>query len=183
MQAVTDAPTARTLVMLGYGKYWRAEEREAYARGFGNGERWSPWAEILRALRGQARIETPTLVLWALISSPFLAPGVDGAAWRARLRSELEALLGEDGIAVCPVFPTSAPKHGWSNWASFFTTSYTTWVNLAGLPALSVPVGFSGNGMPVGVQIVGNPGSEQNLLAAGLVIQRALLPQWVGPQL
>ncbi len=183
MQAVEQAPAGRRFVTLGYGKYWRAEERETFDHGFGNGERWSPWFEIARAVAGRARVEPPTLVLWALVSSPFLAPGVNGKAWRERLRAEVRALLGEHGVAVCPIFPTTAPKHGWSPWASFFTNGYTTWVNLAGLPGLAVPVGFSGNGMPVGVQIVGNPGSERLLLAAGLAVQQALMPQWVGPSL
>ncbi|NJO07423.1 MAG: hypothetical protein HC876_18985 [Chloroflexaceae bacterium] len=46
-----------------------------------------------------------------------------------------------------------------------------------------MPVGFSGNGMPVAVQIVGNPGTERLLLAAGMAVQQALMPQWVGPKL
>lgn len=184
MQAARKAPAARRFVTLGYGKYWQAPERETYARGFGNGERWSPWGEILRALRGQAQVESETLVLWALVASAYLlTPGIDGAAWRERLRAEMRALLGENGIAVCPVFPTSAPRHGWSKLAAFFTNGYTTWLNLAGLPGLALPVGFSGNGMPVGVQIVGNPGTEQTLLAAGLAVQRALMPAWRGPVL
>ncbi|NJO84078.1 MAG: hypothetical protein HC828_15670 [Blastochloris sp.] len=183
MQPVANAPAGRTGAGFAYGKYWRAEEREVYDRSFGNGERWSPWGEILRALRGRARIETPTLVLWALLSSPWLAPGIDGAAWRERLRAEMRELLGAQGVAVCPVFPTTAPKHGWSSWSALFTNSYTTWVNLAGLPGLAVPVGFSGNGMPVAVQIVGNPGTERLLLAAGMAVQQALMPQWVGPKL
>lgn len=183
MQTVAAAPAARRGAGVGFARYWRAEEREAYDRSFGNGAHWTASGEIRRALRGKARIETPTLVLWALLSSPWLAPGVDGAAWRERLREEVAALLGEQGIAVCPVFPTTAPKHGWSVWASLLTNSYTTWVNLAGLPGLSVPVGFSGNGMPVNVQIVGNPGSEHLLLAAGMAVQQALRPQWHAPPL
>ena len=52
--------------------------------------------------------------------------------------------------------------------------NYQVWVNLAGLPGLTVPVGRSGNGLPVGVQIVGAPGAEHAILAAGLAVQRAL---------
>jgi Asp-tRNA(Asn)/Glu-tRNA(Gln) amidotransferase A subunit family amidase len=35
--------------------------------------------------------------------------------------------------------------------------------------------------MPVGVQLVGAPGAEDVLLAAGLAVQRALMPSWAGP--
>jgi Asp-tRNA(Asn)/Glu-tRNA(Gln) amidotransferase A subunit family amidase len=38
-------------------------------------------------------------------------------------------------------------------------------------------------GLPVGVQLVGGPGAEATLLAAGMVIQRALMPEWSGPVL
>jgi Asp-tRNA(Asn)/Glu-tRNA(Gln) amidotransferase A subunit family amidase len=46
---------------------------------------------------------------------------------------------------------------------------------------LTVPVGFSGKGMPVGVQLVGMPHTEHTLLAAGLAIQQVCMPQWSGP--
>ena len=107
--------------------------------------------------------------------------GVDGARWRERLRAELADLIGERGVAVSPIFPTTAPRHGWSRRALFLAMSYQTWVNLAGLPGLTVPVGRSRNGLPVGVQIVGAPGAERTILAAGLAVQQALMPLWRGP--
>jgi aspartyl-tRNA(Asn)/glutamyl-tRNA(Gln) amidotransferase subunit A len=45
----------------------------------------------------------------------------------------------------------------------YLSDIYTIAVNLAGLPGMSVPVGFSG-GMPVGMQIIGNYFSEAQLL-------------------
>ncbi|RRR69291.1 MAG: hypothetical protein EI684_16080 [Candidatus Viridilinea halotolerans] len=86
----------------------------------------------------------------------------------------MSALIGSDGVAVCPVFPTSAPPYGFSYATMLFTTSYHVWVNLAGLPGLVVPVGRNGHGMPIGVQIIGNPGSEATLLAAGMAVQAAM---------
>ena len=63
------------------------------------------------------------------------------------------------------------------------TLTYQAWVNLAGLPGLTVPVGQSGNGLPVGVQIVGALGAEHTVLAAGLAVERTLMPEWRGPVL
>ncbi|HSM54425.1 MAG TPA: amidase family protein, partial [Erythrobacter sp.] len=43
--------------------------------------------------------------------------------------------------------------------------------SLAGLPAMSVPAMLSGNGLPLGLQLVGKPFDEQGVLNAGLAIQ------------
>jgi Asp-tRNA(Asn)/Glu-tRNA(Gln) amidotransferase A subunit family amidase len=111
---------------------------------------------------------------------------IDGTRWREQLRSQMYELIGEHGVAICPIFPMSAPRHGWTlRWLAMLTTSsYTTWVNLAGLPALAVPVGCSTRrGLPVGVQVVGMPGTEHAVLAAGLAIQQVCMPQWNGPDI
>ena len=46
-------------------------------------------------------------------------------------------------------------------WGAF---PFTYPVNVAGLPAVSIPCGFSDEGLPVGLQIIGNYGSETGLL-------------------
>lgn len=184
MVAVRGAPPARRLAALGWAAYTRAPELEAWAQGFGNGETWSPPAEALRALRGRARISAGPLLMWLISYYSSLAAqrlGIDGAQWRAELRRQLVELIGDRGVAVCPVFPFAAPRLGWTvRWLGVATmSSFTTWVNLAGLPALTVPVGRSaGNRLPVGVQLVGAPGTEETLLAAGLVVQRAVAAPW-----
>jgi aspartyl-tRNA(Asn)/glutamyl-tRNA(Gln) amidotransferase subunit A len=51
---------------------------------------------------------------------------------------------------------------------------YTVTVNLAGLPGISVPVGLAGNGLPLGLQLIGRPWEEGELLAlAGALEARA----------
>jgi aspartyl-tRNA(Asn)/glutamyl-tRNA(Gln) amidotransferase subunit A len=50
-------------------------------------------------------------------------------------------------------------------------TRFTRWVNYLGLPALSVPGGFTPNGLPVGVQLMGRPFAEARLLALGRAYQ------------
>lgn len=48
---------------------------------------------------------------------------------------------------------------------------FTCPVNVAGLPALAIPAGFSADGLPVGVQLVGRPGDEWRLLRVGSAFQ------------
>jgi aspartyl-tRNA(Asn)/glutamyl-tRNA(Gln) amidotransferase subunit A len=45
--------------------------------------------------------------------------------------------------------------------------------SLAGLPALSVPVGFDGDGLPVGMQVIGRPFDEAMLFRLGHAYQQA----------
>ncbi len=57
--------------------------------------------------------------------------------------------------------------------ASFMAVSANTRpFNYLGLPALSVPCGFDGAGLPVGLQLVGRPFAEARVLAAGDAFQR-----------
>jgi aspartyl-tRNA(Asn)/glutamyl-tRNA(Gln) amidotransferase subunit A len=49
--------------------------------------------------------------------------------------------------------------------AMYLCDIYTIGVNLAGLPGISVPCGFTGSGLPVGLQLIGQPFQEAELLA------------------
>ena len=45
---------------------------------------------------------------------------------------------------------------------------------MAGLPAISVPVGLSDDGMPVGIQLIGPPRGEAKLLAAARAVEMVM---------
>lgn len=49
---------------------------------------------------------------------------------------------------------------------------FTSFVNVAGLPAISLPIAESSAGLPVGVQLIGRPGGEATLLAIGRQLER-----------
>ena len=49
---------------------------------------------------------------------------------------------------------------------------FTVSANLAGLPAISVPCGFSGSNLPIGLQLTGRPFDEATLLRAADAYQR-----------
>lgn len=51
--------------------------------------------------------------------------------------------------------------------------AFTSWVNLAGLPAISLPLHVSRDGLPVGVQLVGGPWGESQLIALAAQIEQA----------
>ena len=50
---------------------------------------------------------------------------------------------------------------------------FTVTVNMAGLPGLAVPAGVSGEGLPLGLQLIGRPFDEETLFSVGEVIEQA----------
>ncbi|OYZ65801.1 MAG: aspartyl/glutamyl-tRNA amidotransferase subunit A, partial [Rhizobiales bacterium 24-66-13] len=50
---------------------------------------------------------------------------------------------------------------------------FTVTVNLAGLPGISVPAGFSADGLPLGLQMIGRPFEEETLFSLAQVIEDA----------
>jgi amidase len=53
-------------------------------------------------------------------------------------------------------------------------TPFTSFVNVAGLPAITLPVAATEGGLPMGVQLVGRPGGERTLLALGAQLERRI---------
>ena len=77
------------------------------------------------------------------------------------------------------------PEDGERNFAQQVQyTPFTSFVNVAGLPAIALPVAFTNEGIPMGVQLIGRPGGEHMLLALGAQLERRLRwqdrhpPQW-----
>jgi aspartyl-tRNA(Asn)/glutamyl-tRNA(Gln) amidotransferase subunit A len=82
-------------------------------------------------------------------------------------RDFLEAYREVDAI-VTPTSPTPAFRAGEKAadpLAMYLNDIYTIGVNLAGLPGISVPCGFTRAGLPIGLQVIGQPFRETELLA------------------
>ena len=79
-------------------------------------------------------------------------------------------------VALGPTAPTTALKSGENvddPLKMYLNDIYTVSVNLAGLPAISLPCGFGGDGLPVGLQLIGNDFCEQTILNAAHAYQQA----------
>ncbi len=72
-----------------------------------------------------------------------------------------------------PAFPAGSPG-GHDPIAMYLNDIFTVTVNMAGLPGLSVPAGFSERGLPLGLQIIGKPFDEAGVLRAGQAIEDAV---------
>jgi aspartyl-tRNA(Asn)/glutamyl-tRNA(Gln) amidotransferase subunit A len=81
----------------------------------------------------------------------------------------------EVDIIMGPVAPTTAWDIGSikDSTQMYLSDIYTLGVNLAGLPAMSIPCGLDTNAMPIGLQIIGKPWSEADLVSIADSFQNA----------
>jgi len=90
---------------------------------------------------------------------------------RTLIRQDFLTAYRDVDAILTPTSPTPAFRAGDKSdpLAMYLCDVYTIGVNLAGLPGISVPCGFSAGGLPIGLQLIGQPFKEAELLAiAGL---------------
>jgi aspartyl-tRNA(Asn)/glutamyl-tRNA(Gln) amidotransferase subunit A len=114
-----------------------------------------------------------------------LLPGttyLKGQRARGLIKQGFRRAFEEHGLAalVAPTVPGTAPRHDQATYdfgveeptiAACVRLSCPA--NLSGLPALSVPCGFSAAGLPIGLQIIGRPFDEATVLRIGQTYEAA----------
>jgi Asp-tRNA(Asn)/Glu-tRNA(Gln) amidotransferase A subunit family amidase len=100
---------------------------------------------------------------------------------RDRLRVELVEWMKDTPLLIAPVGATPAFAHGThkltvgeQTFSTFRAFSYCQAFNVFDLPSVAIPAGRSAEGLPIGVQIVGRPFAEQEVLAAAAIVEEAL---------
>jgi len=141
--------------------------------------------QLRNVYRGREK-EGGSFVSWRLgtaESSPALTLDEYIAMWmeRDRLREELLEWIDTTPLIVAPVGATPAYPHdtlkvrvGDSTFGTFKAFSYAQTFNVFDLPAVTVPVGRSSDGFPIGVQIAGPPFAEEIVLRAAEIIEKAI---------
>lgn len=83
-----------------------------------------------------------------------------------RISSEFSDVFSDVDILCAPTVPTTAFKIG-ENIGDpikmYATDVCTVTINIAGLPAMSIPCGYDGNGLPIGIQLIADKFNEQTL--------------------
>jgi aspartyl-tRNA(Asn)/glutamyl-tRNA(Gln) amidotransferase subunit A len=94
---------------------------------------------------------------------------------RTLIRQDFLNVYREVDALITPTTPTPAFKLGAKAdpLALYLCDIYTIGVNLAGLPGISVPCGFASSGLPIGLQLIGQPFREANLLAIAHAYEQA----------
>ncbi|MCQ1987542.1 amidase [Arthrobacter sp. zg-Y844] len=87
------------------------------------------------------------------------------------LRGDMPAAFGDHDVLLCATSPVTAPRIGQreafdAGWTTVWDVAlaFTVPFSVLGVPALSVPVWQGGEPMPVGIQLVGRPGTEWQLI-------------------
>jgi aspartyl-tRNA(Asn)/glutamyl-tRNA(Gln) amidotransferase subunit A len=94
---------------------------------------------------------------------------------QSEVKRRCELLLNVYDILILPTTPISAPVLEGENAIERARqlTRFTAPFNLTGLPALTVPCGFTKEGLPIGLQIVSRAWNEAGVLRAGYAFQQA----------
>ncbi len=95
---------------------------------------------------------------------------------RTLIKQDFERAFEQVDVLVCPTAPTTAFKAGEKTsdpLSMYLTDLMTIPVNLAGLPALSLPCGFDENGLPIGIQLISNALREDQLFQVAYAYEQS----------
>lgn len=145
---------------------WRAGEYEGLAELYRKTRTQGFGAEVKRRI---------LLGTFALSSGYFDAYYKKALQVKAVIKDAFDRAFQRCDLLLTPVAPAAAPRLGESlsdPLSMYLSDIYTVPANLAGLPALSMPCGFDGRGLPIGAQLVGSCFGEGTLLNAAHAFQQ-----------
>jgi Asp-tRNA(Asn)/Glu-tRNA(Gln) amidotransferase A subunit family amidase len=101
-------------------------------------------------------------------------------------RAHIMAAMSETPILLSPVSTAPAFRHGEGNWnprkGYRGTMRHSQWLNLVGFPGVTVPMGQSPEGLPIGVQLIGRPFEDEFVLSVAQELESAR-GAWLSPPL
>jgi aspartyl-tRNA(Asn)/glutamyl-tRNA(Gln) amidotransferase subunit A len=113
---------------------------------------------------------------YALSSGYYDAYYLKALKVRRLIKDDFDRAFAECDVVMGPTTPTAAFKIGEKvadPLAMYLSDIYTISCNLAGLPGVSVPCGFTKTGLPIGLQILAAPFEEEKLLRVARMHERA----------
>ena len=113
---------------------------------------------------------------YTLSSGYFDAYYLKAAKVRTKIREEYENAFKKYDVLITPVSPFPAFKIGEKKddpLAMYLADADTVPINTAGVPAISVPAGFTKNNLPVGMQIIGPMFGEEKILEVASAFESA----------
>ncbi|MFA5160231.1 MAG: amidase, partial [Candidatus Omnitrophota bacterium] len=98
-----------------------------------------------------------------------------GQKVRTLIRQDFEKAFKEVDVILSPTSPTAAFKIGEKAAdpiAMYLSDIFTIPANLAGIPAMSVPCGFTNGGLPIGLQLMARPFDESTMFRAAYAFEQ-----------
>jgi aspartyl-tRNA(Asn)/glutamyl-tRNA(Gln) amidotransferase subunit A len=152
----------------------------------------SGWPDCSNSIRSGKLRHRRNTATWPKTAAAFRQPGLWEILERVRqLRRDTVTLFDKADVIVMP----SVAALPWPAQQAFPThidgqevgprghAVYTGWVNAAGLPALALPCAPSSEGLPIGMQLIGRYGADEQLLALGAAYEAAHPWATAGPPL
>ena len=99
-----------------------------------------------------------------------------GLKVRTLLKRDFESAFKQVDVILSPTAPTPPFKFGEKTndpISMYLSDIYTISANLAGIPAISIPAGFSQDGLPIGLQLMGRPFEEETLFRASYTFEQS----------
>jgi len=100
-----------------------------------------------------------------------------GQQVRTLIKKDFDEAFKTVDIIATPTSPTAAFKIGEKSsdpLSMYLSDIFTISVNLAGIPGLSVPCGFTMTDLPIGLQLLGRHFDEESILHAAYAYERAM---------
>lgn len=94
---------------------------------------------------------------------------------KALIKKAFDEAFAKYDVILGPAAPTTAPKQGASlsdPIQMYLGDIYTISVNLAGLPGISLPCGMDSQGLPIGLQLIGDCFKEKNIIRAAYAFEQ-----------
>ncbi len=110
---------------------------------------------------------------FVLSSGYYEAYYVKAQKTRHMIKEQYEKIFSDVDLILSPIAPSTAPKFGEleNPMDMYLSDLYSISVNLAGLPAISLPICKSEDNMPVGLQLIANAYNEQTLFDGALSLE------------
>jgi aspartyl-tRNA(Asn)/glutamyl-tRNA(Gln) amidotransferase subunit A len=105
---------------------------------------------------------------------------------RTLIKADFEKAFAECDVIITPTAPTPAFRLGakvQDPLQMYLSDIFTISVNLAGVPAIVIPCGFSGTGLPIGLQIIGRSCEEERIIQAAYTFEQNTYYHTKRPQL
>lgn len=162
-------------VALEFGAILYKEELPHLLDALGGGQPIGLWTELMAHCRSAPRVSTAcvtSLVMFCWVGPVLRLAGYGRLDSVKKLRDCILQAMGPGSLLLWPVFPTTALKHGFA-WKPNKSPNYTMVFNCLGFPAIAVPVGISETGLPLSVQVIGQPNEDETVVAVAAVLEKA----------
>ncbi|GAB4509259.1 MAG: hypothetical protein OHK0046_03940 [Anaerolineae bacterium] len=163
-----------TEVGLAYGAMIYREYGHAQRAALGGGQPYKLMEEIRYIREGQPHI-TPSILFLNEMTMFFgrvmATVGFASEKRLAKARQRILDAMTPGGVMLIPNTSYLPPQHGWT-WWYLFRPPFTMLFNALGFPAVSIPIQYQKNGMPLSVQVVAQPGEDEVALAVAAELER-----------